>query len=147
MISVGDKRNGKQVQFRKTMGDLLRTHGGISSGNDGFLCWTMFFWERMFFFSMKVSNWSFFILDILIYFVCRDIYCIYCTLTHKSKRKWGLVTWSIKPPEVLTGKQVWNQEECNLAQASAFLNTPPKANMSPENQWLEDVFPIQLVPF
>ena len=25
--------------------------------------------------------------------------------------------------------------------------TPPKTNMSPENQWLEDVFPIQIVPF
>ena len=24
--------------------------------------------------------------------------------------------------------------------------TPPKTNMSPENQWLEDVFPIQIVP-
>ena len=28
------------------------------------------------------------------------------------------------------------------------LYTPPKTNMSPENQWLEDVFPIELiVPF
>ena len=26
-------------------------------------------------------------------------------------------------------------------------DTPPKTNMSPENQWLEDVFPIQIVPF
>ncbi len=25
--------------------------------------------------------------------------------------------------------------------------TPPKTNMFPENQWLEDVFPIELVPF
>ena len=25
--------------------------------------------------------------------------------------------------------------------------TPPKTNMSPENQWLEDVFPIEMVPF
>ena len=25
--------------------------------------------------------------------------------------------------------------------------TPQKTNMSPENEWLEDVFPIQLVPF
>ena len=25
--------------------------------------------------------------------------------------------------------------------------TPWKTNMSPENQWLEDVFPIELVPF
>ena len=24
---------------------------------------------------------------------------------------------------------------------------PPKTNMSPENQWLEDVFPIKIVPF
>ena len=23
----------------------------------------------------------------------------------------------------------------------------PKTNMSPENQWLEDVFPIKIVPF
>ena len=26
-------------------------------------------------------------------------------------------------------------------------NTPRKTNMSPENQWLEDVFPIEIVPF
>ena len=25
--------------------------------------------------------------------------------------------------------------------------TPWKINMSPENQWLEDVFPIEIVPF
>ena len=25
--------------------------------------------------------------------------------------------------------------------------TPRKANMSPENQWLEDVFPFEIVPF
>ena len=25
--------------------------------------------------------------------------------------------------------------------------TPRKTNMSPENQWLEDVFPIEIVPF
>ena len=28
-----------------------------------------------------------------------------------------------------------------------FSVTPPKTNMSPENQWLEDVFPIEIVPF
>ena len=27
------------------------------------------------------------------------------------------------------------------------LHTPRKTNMSPENQWLEDVFPIETVPF
>ena len=26
-------------------------------------------------------------------------------------------------------------------------DTPPKINMSPENQWFEDVFPIEIVPF
>ena len=25
--------------------------------------------------------------------------------------------------------------------------TPPKFNIAPENQWLEDVFPIEIVPF
>ena len=25
--------------------------------------------------------------------------------------------------------------------------SPPKTNMSPENQWLEDVYPIELAPF
>ena len=25
--------------------------------------------------------------------------------------------------------------------------TPLKTNISPENQWLEDVFPIEIVPF
>ena len=28
-----------------------------------------------------------------------------------------------------------------------FVRSPPKTNMSPENQWLEDVFPIKIVPF
>ena len=28
-----------------------------------------------------------------------------------------------------------------------FLYPPWKTNMSPENQWLEDVFPIEIVPF
>jgi len=28
-----------------------------------------------------------------------------------------------------------------------FLSTNRKTNMSPENQWLEDVFPIEIVPF
>ena len=26
-------------------------------------------------------------------------------------------------------------------------DTPQKTNMSPENQWLEDVFPLEIVPF
>ena len=26
-------------------------------------------------------------------------------------------------------------------------DTPRKTNMSPENQWLEDVFPIEMAPF
>ena len=26
-------------------------------------------------------------------------------------------------------------------------STPTKTNMSPETQWLEDVFPIEMVPF
>ena len=26
-------------------------------------------------------------------------------------------------------------------------STPPKTNMEPENWWLEDVFPIEIVPF
>ena len=28
-----------------------------------------------------------------------------------------------------------------------IMSTPRKTNMSPENQWLEDVFPIEIVPF
>ena len=28
-----------------------------------------------------------------------------------------------------------------------FVVTPPKTNMSPENQWLENVFPTEIVPF
>ena len=27
------------------------------------------------------------------------------------------------------------------------ISTPQKTNMSPKNQWLEDVFPIEIVPF
>ena len=29
----------------------------------------------------------------------------------------------------------------------ANVGTHPKTNMSPENEWLEDVFPIKIVPF
>ena len=29
----------------------------------------------------------------------------------------------------------------------AQIHTPRKTNMSPENQWLEDVFPTKIVPF
>ena len=28
-----------------------------------------------------------------------------------------------------------------------YKGTPRKTNMSPENQWLEDAFPIEIVPF
>ena len=31
---------------------------------------------------------------------------------------------------------------CDIVEA-----TLPKTNMSPENWWLEDVFPIEIVPF
>ena len=37
-----------------------------------------------------------------------------------------------------------NTEKTEVFDAS---NTPRKTNMSPENQWLEDVFPIEIVPF
>jgi len=30
---------------------------------------------------------------------------------------------------------------------SRLETTPLKTNMSPENQWLEDVFPTKIVPF
>ena len=30
---------------------------------------------------------------------------------------------------------------------SSLYITPLKTNMSPENQWLEDVFPTEIVPF
>ena len=33
------------------------------------------------------------------------------------------------------------------AQENLSVYTPLKTNMSPENQWLEDVFPIEMVPF
>ena len=29
----------------------------------------------------------------------------------------------------------------------SIINTNPKTNMSPENQWLKDVFPIKIIPF
>ena len=31
--------------------------------------------------------------------------------------------------------------------SSEMESTPLKMNMSPENQWLEDVFPTEIVPF
>ena len=34
-----------------------------------------------------------------------------------------------------------------IGSASVFYCTPLKTNTSPENQWLEDVFPIEMVPF
>ena len=33
------------------------------------------------------------------------------------------------------------------AAKTSLKTTPPKINLSPENQWLEDVFPIEIVPF
>ena len=30
---------------------------------------------------------------------------------------------------------------------TVYVPTPLKTNMSPENQWLEDVFPTEIVPF
>ena len=36
---------------------------------------------------------------------------------------------------------------CHLMFIPVLLRTPLKTNMSPENQWLEDVFPIEMVPF
>ena len=38
---------------------------------------------------------------------------------------------------------LWNP----LPALMLYLFIPPKTNMSPENQWLEDVFPIKTVPF
>ena len=32
-------------------------------------------------------------------------------------------------------------------QQKIYRASPRKTNMSPENQWLEDVFPIEIVPF
>ena len=37
----------------------------------------------------------------------------------------------------------WNLPTCDATKAI----TPLKTNMSPENQWLEDVFPTKIVPF
>ena len=34
-----------------------------------------------------------------------------------------------------------------LLEVDGSMVTPRKTNMSPENQWLEDVFPIELIPF
>ena len=33
-----------------------------------------------------------------------------------------------------------------VAPLKTLKTTPLKTNMSPENQWLEDVFPIEIVP-
>ena len=35
----------------------------------------------------------------------------------------------------------------SLGSATKMSTTPPKTNMSPENQWLDNVFPIEIVPF
>ena len=37
--------------------------------------------------------------------------------------------------------------ESQKVQLTKPKNTTPKTDMSPENQWLEDVFPIEIVPF
>ena len=34
-----------------------------------------------------------------------------------------------------------------MSRGHVFTFTPPKTNMSSENQWLEDVYPIEIVPF
>jgi len=35
----------------------------------------------------------------------------------------------------------------NKVEIVELVFAPPKTNMSPENQWLEDVFPTKTVPF
>ena len=40
-----------------------------------------------------------------------------------------------------------NQRLGSFPQGWKIRDTPWKTNMSPENQWLEDVFPIEIVPF
>ena len=43
---------------------------------------------------------------------------------------------------------VWGGGNFNQKlQQKIYRATPRKTNMSPENQWLEDVFPIEIVPF
>ena len=37
--------------------------------------------------------------------------------------------------------------EFKKGEITPVTDTPPKTNMSPENWWLEDVFPIEIVPF
>ena len=43
--------------------------------------------------------------------------------------------------------EVRNPNSGMAGMAAIHPSTPLKTNMSPENQWLENVFPIELVPF
>ena len=48
------------------------------------------------------------------------------------------------------GKSTTNQRSrrtsSKVASQWLLVGTPRKTNMSPENQWLEDVFPIEILP-
>ena len=48
-----------------------------------------------------------------------------------------LSNWIISPKVGFNIKNIWNHRPF----------TPWKTNMPPENQWLEDVFPIETIPF
>ncbi len=44
-------------------------------------------------------------------------------------------------------RKYFAKEICKSKVYLEDFDTPRKTNMSPENQWLEDVIPIEIVPF
>ncbi len=66
-------------------------------------------------------------------------------VSHKSRRLHGVLKAKIlKICEVQNFQaQYWSPQRIT----SQPTYTPLKTNMSPENQWLEDVFPTEIVPF
>ena len=56
-------------------------------------------------------------------------------------------SYTDKLPATTTSKSLRDTSVILMRRPKYIQNTPPKTNMSPENQWLEDAFPIKMVPF
>ena len=50
-------------------------------------------------------------------------------------------------PEEMGGRLAGNRSEASVETPPCDLYPPENERISPENQWLEDVFPIEIVPF
>ena len=63
-----------------------------------------------------------------------------CGVTSGSNRRCKSCCWTLCQAKMRSWEPSW-------VFFGDTVTTPLKTNMSPENQWLEDVFPTQIVPF